>query len=80
MKLSIRKMKGHKWRLFCLQLSFIPLWIAVVFTLGIGAMWLVPYEQMTYACFFMNLMAPERSCMSEAALVVKFAFLWKSMV
>lgn len=61
MKLSIRKMKGHKWRLFCLQLSFIPLWIAVVFTLGIGAMWLVPYEQMTYACFFMNLMAPERS-------------------
>ena len=56
---SIRVMKGHKWRLFCLELSFLPLALLCVLSLGIGFLWLNPYMQMSYTMFFLNLMNPE---------------------
>lgn len=40
---SKRMMDGNKWKLFCLQLSFIGWGILAVFTLGIGTLWLMPY-------------------------------------
>lgn len=55
---SARIMRGHKGRLFYLQVSFIPLILLAVLTCGIGILWLSPYIQMTYACFFLDIMNP----------------------
>jgi len=46
-------MKGNKWRLFCLRLSFIG-WdlLCALFTLGIGFLWLNPYKQVAEAAFY----------------------------
>lgn len=56
LSLSIRIMKGHKTRFFLLQLSFLPLIILSLLSFGIGNLWLMPYMNVTYALFFLNLM------------------------
>lgn len=48
-------MQGHKWELFVLDLSFIGWAILSGLTLGIGFIWLIPYEQATKANFYRNL-------------------------
>jgi uncharacterized membrane protein len=50
---SKEMMVGNKWKYFCLQLRFIG-WslLAVLFTLGIGYLWLVPYMQTSMAHFY----------------------------
>ena len=53
---SCHLMKGHNGRLFVLELSFLPLQIAAIFTCGIGYLWLSPYMHMTYALFYLDLM------------------------
>ena len=45
-------MQGNKWRLFCLDLSFIGWFIVSIFTLGIGLLWVVPYMQAARAQFY----------------------------
>ena len=50
--LSSKMMKGNKWRLFCLQLSFIGWWILALLTLGIGFIFLAPWEVASQACFY----------------------------
>ncbi len=55
-KLSFQIMKGQKLRLFCLQLSFLPLMLLCVASFGIGMLWLLPYMNMVYALFFLDLM------------------------
>jgi uncharacterized membrane protein len=40
---SKRMMHGNKWRLFCLELSFIGWGILCLCTCGIGFLWLSPY-------------------------------------
>ena len=42
---SKRLMDGNKWRLFCLEISFIGWDILCIFTLGIGYLWLKPYRE-----------------------------------
>lgn len=49
---SKRIMKGNRWRLFCLELSFIGWSILCLFTLGIGYIWLLPYTQASRAAFY----------------------------
>lgn len=56
---SIRLMKGRKLRLFYLQLSFLPLMLLVIPTFGLGALWLTPYKNMTYALFYLDNMKKE---------------------
>ena len=56
---SIRVMKGHKWKLFKLELSFLPLQIIGILSLGIGMLWLNPYMKMTYTLFFLDVMNPK---------------------
>lgn len=56
-----RVMKGHRRRLFCLELSFLPLMLLSVLSFGIGFLWLYPYMQMTYTCFFLDLMNPRQT-------------------
>lgn len=50
--LSCKMMKGHKFDLFYLDISFIGWGILSVFTLGIGLFWLVPYMQTAFAAFY----------------------------
>ena len=49
---SRRIMKGNRWRLFCLNLSFIGWSFLCIFTLGIGYIWLLPYTQAANAAFY----------------------------
>ena len=50
-------MKGHKFDLFWLFLSFIGWGILCVFTLGIGTLWLTPYMQTSIAAFYEDVKA-----------------------
>lgn len=52
MRESQHMMKGNKWRLFCLQLSFIGWSILCAFTCGIGYFWLTPYMGQAEAAFY----------------------------
>ena len=47
-------MNGSKWRLFCLQLSFIGWSLLCVLTLGIGYLWLAPYQNAAEAAFYLE--------------------------
>ncbi|WP_294405492.1 DUF975 family protein [uncultured Clostridium sp.] len=49
---SKEMMKGNKWRLFCLNFSFIGWSILCIFTLGIGLLWLFPYIEAANAAFY----------------------------
>ena len=46
-------MEGNRWRLFCMQFSFIG-WsiLCALFTLGIGYLWLMPYIEAANAAFY----------------------------
>ncbi len=48
-------MYGHKFELFCLQLSFIGWVILCVFSLGIGYLFLAPYTAASNAAFYRQL-------------------------
>ncbi|MGL5348713.1 MAG: DUF975 family protein [Peptostreptococcaceae bacterium] len=52
MGLSVKMMKGYKWKFFVLYLSFIGWALLCVLTLGIGYLWLSPYISLTYANFY----------------------------
>jgi uncharacterized membrane protein len=54
---SREMMKGHKWELFVLYLSFIGWAILCVFTFFIGFLWLTPYMQMTETKFYEKIRA-----------------------
>lgn len=56
---SKEMMKGHRWRLFCLQISFIGWSLAAAFTLGIGSFALAPYQETAKAYFYQNLLDRE---------------------
>lgn len=44
-------MTGNRWKLFCLEFSFIGWSILAIFTLGIGYLWLIPYIQIAEIAF-----------------------------
>ncbi len=54
---SREMMRGHKFDLFYLCLSFIGWFILAIFTFGIGFIWLIPYMQMSIAAFYEDLKA-----------------------
>ena len=49
LKLSVTITKGHRWKLFVLDLSFVPWVLLCSLTLGILLIWKQPYMQATYA-------------------------------
>ncbi len=55
---SKKLMDGNRWRLFCLEISFIG-WslLTALFTLGIGYFWLVPYMEASFAAFYREIRA-----------------------
>ena len=52
--MSKELMAGHKWRLFCLNLSFIGWGILSALTCGIGDLWLNPYIYAAKAAFYVD--------------------------
>lgn len=58
-KASWNMMKGYKWKLFCLQISFIGWIILSAFTLGIGMLFITPYMEAATAAFYKNISAPK---------------------
>jgi uncharacterized membrane protein len=54
-KASMELMRGNKWRLFCLHLSFIGWFILCCLTFGILTFWVMPYVQTATAEFYQNL-------------------------
>ncbi|MEA4986858.1 MAG: DUF975 family protein [Anaerovorax sp.] len=49
---SKQMMVGNKWKLFCLEISFIGWAILCIFTLGIGTLWLTPYMSVSTVAFY----------------------------
>ncbi len=54
---SRRMMRGHKWELFCLQISFIGWFFVGIFTFYIGFLWIVPYINTATAAFYEDVKA-----------------------
>ena len=54
-------MSGNRWRLFCLQFSFIGWDILSAVTLGAGSLWVRPYRQAAYAAFYREVSETEQS-------------------
>ncbi|WP_275373123.1 DUF975 family protein [Clostridium tertium] len=52
---SSNLMYGYKWELFILQLSFIGWWLLSGLTLGIGSLWVDPYQKVTETNFYLKL-------------------------
>lgn len=52
---SKRLMANNKWRLFCLQLSFIGWWLLTAFTFGVGGVFLLPYTHAATTAFYLDL-------------------------
>lgn len=55
LKQSEDMMRGHKWRYFELQLSFIGWYLLSILTFGFGFVFLAPYLSMTQAAFYDDL-------------------------
>ena len=57
---SKQMMDGNRWRLFCLQISFIG-WslLSSLLTFGIGDLWLTPYRQAASAAFYREISGTE---------------------
>lgn len=65
-KESIRMMQGNKWRLFCLDFSFIGWMLLTGLTCGILAFWVSPYQYTARAVFYEDLKAKEAPVVEEA--------------
>ena len=62
---SKEMMEGNRFRLFCLELSFIGWGILCIFTFGIGNLWLRPYEHAAKTAFYREVSGTERRAMDE---------------
>ena len=49
---SKKMMEGNKWKLFKIRLIILLLAIVCILTLGIGFIWLAPYQNAVYAKFY----------------------------
>lgn len=52
---SARIMKGNKWKLFVLDLSFLGWFIVGALCLGVGVFWVIPYYQTAKVNFYESL-------------------------
>lgn len=57
LKTSREMMKGHKWDLFVLDISFIGWYFLAMLTLGIGVLWVLPYQYVALSHFYDDLKA-----------------------
>ena len=57
LRTSRMMMKGHKWQLFVLDLTFIGWALLCILSAGIGFLWLDPYMRASYAHFYEDVKA-----------------------
>lgn len=57
MKMAVFISKGHRFRLFYLMASFLPLVLLSMLSFGIGLFWVIPYMQATLTYYYLNLTA-----------------------
>ena len=55
LKMSWKLMKGNVGRLLYIQVSFIPITLAGLLSFGIGLLFVLPYQNMTYTLFYLDL-------------------------
>lgn len=60
-KASKELMSGNRWRLFCLEFSFIGWTFLSALTLGIGFLWLIPYMEASKAAFYRDLVKEQEA-------------------
>ena len=60
-KKSMEMMKGNKWRLFCLEFSFIGWILLSLLTFGILMLWVAPYMEIAMAKFYLSLLPEEEA-------------------
>ena len=58
---SIQLMKKNKWRLFKVQLSFLPLVLLGYLSCGVGMLWVQPYMMATEANFYLDLIKKKQN-------------------
>ena len=63
---SMVMMEGNKWRLFCLELSFIGWAILSGLTAGILSLWVTPYMYTAVAAFYEDLKAQQAPVVQPA--------------
>jgi uncharacterized membrane protein len=56
---SVRLMEGNTWRLFVLYLSFLGYMLLGTITLGIGMLWITPYQTQTVTQFYLDIKKEE---------------------
>ena len=62
---SRKLMKGRKWKLFCLDLSFIGWYIVGFLCLGVGVLWVDTYHTMAKTLFFEDALKEGGECECE---------------
>lgn len=65
LQMSRQIMKGHKARLFYIELSFVPLLLLGILSCCIGLLWIIPYMASVKANFYMDLMTHRKSTNEE---------------
>ncbi len=68
---SKEMMDGYKWRLFCLDLSFIGWYIVGALCLGVGILWVTPYHQTARANFYEALKEEREFLPSQPVFEIK---------
>lgn len=51
-KSTVHLTRGHRWKLFCLDLSFLPWILLCCITCGIALIWVLPYMSCAYVKFY----------------------------
>ncbi len=66
-KRSMYLMKGRKWKLFCLDFSFLGWYLLSALTLGILSFWVTPYHMTARAEFYQELLEEEKKTQQQIA-------------
>ena len=62
---SRQMMNGNKWRMFCYTLYFsLLMLLSVIFTLGIGLIWVMPHQEQTMYNFYQSIKS--KSCTTDS--------------
>ena len=62
---SKQMMYGHRWRLFCIGMSFFGWIILAMLSFGVGMIWLTPYMNATHAAFYKDLISEQPTYTAE---------------
>ncbi len=60
LRTSCKIMKKHAFKYLWLEITFLPLMLLGVLSFFIGFLWIIPYMKTTYACFYLDIMNPQK--------------------